>query len=863
MRFYSLLLHLYPSSFRAEYGGEMRAIFEERWSLATGALERLGLLLSAAADALPNALRVHAEFLGQDARYTLRVLARSPGFAAIAIAVTALGIGAATATFSILDHVLLRPLPFRDPGRLVKIWNTPLRGPGRIECSPASWRDWRERSKSFERMGAYHPLAANLVGRGDPARVSGWAVEPEFFTTLGVRPALGRLLLASDDAAGAPGAAVLSDSLWRSRFGADPAVVGAKILLDDEPFTVVGVMPREFDFPNRETEIWTATRLRKENFEDRTDAWLQGVARVKRGVTLEHARAEIQAIHAQLSREHPREDGKVGVTVNRLRDEIPRQSRTMVLALFGASLALLLIACANLANLLLARALARRKELAVRTAMGADRRRLVRQLVTESLILSGAGGALGVALAAAAVPLAASLVPLALPASGLPRVDLPILLFALALTGVTGVAFGVVPALRACSDAESRGLREGGRGGASRGTERLRAVLVIAEVTASVSLLIGSGLLLRALWRLQAVDTGFRSEGVLTMRTNLPLPRYAKTQARVQLYRRILSDVRSLQGVTDAAYATGLPMDMRGGIWGVAPAGAPEDYDSRPASMRFVTPGFFDAMGIPLRAGRDFAETDSADRPLVVVVSESLASRLWPGESALGRRIMAARKEREIVGVVTDVRVRGHEQSSEPQVYVGYQQVEDEAIIGYVPKDLVVRTTAARPAALLPGIRAAIAKADPTLPVSGVRLLSEIVDADTTPRQVQLRLLGGFAALAFLLAGLGIHGLLAFVVSQRAREIGVRMALGAQAGSILRMVLRRGGVLAAAGALLGAAIAYAGGRAIESLLAGVSPADGPTFLAAAGLAFVMTLLGSLVPALRAARLDPAQVIRTE
>ncbi|HEV8118214.1 MAG TPA: ABC transporter permease, partial [Thermoanaerobaculia bacterium] len=565
MRFYRFLLHFYPSSFRAEYGEDMTAIFEERWRRESGAPGRLGLLLSAAADVLPNALRVHAEFLAQDARYTLRMLARSPGFAAIAIAVTALGIGAATATFSILDHVLLRPLAFRDPERLVKIWNTPPRGIGRIEVSPACWRDWRERSKSFERMGSYHPLAANLVGRGDPLRVSGWAVEPDFFTTLGVRPALGRTLLGSDDAAGAPGAAVLSDSLWRSRFGADPAIVGGKVLLDDEPFTVVGVMPRGFDFPNRDTEIWTAMRLRKENYEDRSDAWLQGVARLKRGVTVEEARAEIQTIHAQLAREHPREDGRVGVTVNRLRDEIPRRSRTMVLALFGASLALLLIACANLANLLLARALARRKELAVRTAMGADRRRLVRQLVTESLILSAGGGGLGVALAAAVIPLAASLVPLALPASGLPSVDLPILAFALALTGITGVGFGVAPALRACSDAESRGLREGGRGGASRGTERLRAVLVVAEVTASVSLLIGAGLLLRALWRLEAMDTGFRSQGVLTMRTNLPLPRYAKTQSRVLLYRRILSDVRALPGGESAAYATGLPMDMRGG----------------------------------------------------------------------------------------------------------------------------------------------------------------------------------------------------------------------------------------------------------------------------------------------------------
>jgi putative ABC transport system permease protein len=860
---YRLLLHLYPSSFRAEYQEEMRVIFTKRWQAASGALARLALLAGAAADVLPNALSAHADLLRQDARYALRTMARSPGFAATAIVVTALGIGATTATFSIADHVLLRPLPYRDPERLVKLWQEPFHGTSRWEFSPANYRDWKRRARSFEAAGCYRPLAANLVGQGLPTRVSGWAVEPDLFSTLGARPALGRVLLASDDLAGAPGAVVLSEGLWKGRFGADPGILGTKILLDDESYTVVGVMPRGFDFPTRDTELWTATRFNEENYADRTDSWLLAVARLKRGVTLEQARSEMRLIAAQLEREYPKENARLSATVTRLRDEIPRQSRVIVIALFGAALGLLLIACTNLANLLLARALARRKELAVRTAMGAGRQRLARQLITESLILALVGGALGLALAAAAVPMASRLIPLSLPISGLPQVDVRILFFALLLTSVTGVGFGVAPALRACADAETGGLREGARTGASRGTERLRALLVVAEVTASVALLIGSGLLLRALWRLQSVDPGFRSEGVLTMRTNLPLPSYEPTEKRALLYRRILSDVRALPGVSNAAYVSGLPMVMRGGIWSAVPSGQPQEPgEEQTASLRFATPAFFATMGIALRAGRDIAETDTAKMPFVVVVSESLARRYWPRESALGHRLKVAFNDREIVGVVADVRVRGLEQSSEPQVYLSYQQVEDRSIIGYVPKDLVIRVTS-RPAALLPGIRAAVAKADPQLPISEVRMLSDIVDADTAPRQVQLRVLGGFAALAFLLAGIGIHGLLAFTVSQRAREIGVRMALGAQAGSILRMIIGQGALLAAAGALLGAGLAYSAGRAMQVLLAGVSPADIPTFAAAIVLSLAMTLLGSILPALRAARLDPAIVMRAE
>ncbi|HYK42068.1 MAG TPA: FtsX-like permease family protein, partial [Thermoanaerobaculia bacterium] len=521
------------------------------------------------------------------------------------------------------------------------------------------------------------------------------------------------------------------------------------------------------------------------------------------------------------------------------------------------------IACTNLASLLLARGLARRRELAVRTAMGAGRERLVRQLLTESLLLAFCGGAIGVVLAAAVVPLMGRLVPTGLPIAEGFGVDSRVLLFAAAVTMLTGLALGVLPALRACGDPDAAGLREGSRSGEGRSAETLRSLLVVAEVTASVALLIGSGLLVRALWRLQAVDPGFRPEGVLTLRTPLPNPRYDSTEMRQRFYQRVVSEVRALPGVTGAAYVGFLPMVMRGGIRSFTLEGEPQDSPTaRLASLRLVTPGVFDALGVPLRLGRDVSSSDTLTSPLVAVVSESLARKCWPGASPIGRRIRIQGQERAVVGVVGDVRVRGLERESEPQVYLPDRQIPDGNIIGYVPRDLVVRSSAA-PSTLLPAIRQIVARADPELPVANVRLLSEIVAGETAPRRVQLAVLGAFSSTALLLAAIGIHGLLAFTVSRRSREIGVRIALGARSGDILRMVLRRGVLLAALGIVPGAAIAYAGGRALERLLAGIHPADAPTFATAAAVTFVTILAGSLAPALRAIRVNPTTAMRSE
>jgi predicted permease len=862
MRAYRALLRLIPASFRHEYGEEMCAVFAQRRRAASGPLAAAGVWLAAAADVAATALRVHGDLLRQDVRYTLRTLSRAPGFTVAAVVVAALGVAATTTTFSITDHVLIRPLPFKEARRLVMLWEDPApQGTFRNEVSPANYRDWKAMSRSFEEMALYRTLTASLVGAGDPEQLNAVSASAELLPMLGRAPLLGRLFGEADARGGAPATTVLGHGLWTSRFGADPGVLGRSILLNGEPHTVIGVMPPDFRFPSRETQLWTALRLVEQDYEDRGNTYMYVLALLRRGVALEQARSEMRVVAAQLEAAHPADNAKLGVSVVPLRDHVGRQSRLLLKALFGAALCVLLIACTNLAGLLIARGAYRRKELAVRTALGAGRERLVRQLLTESVILAALGGTLGVLLAAWAAPLVTRLVPNALPIAAVPAMDLRVLAFAGVVTALTGLGFGVVPALRASRDAAATGLREGTRTGTR--SERLRSWLVVAEVTASVVLLVSAGLLIRALWRVQKIDPGFQTADVLTLRTALPLPKYEKVASRHDYYTRVLESVRALPGVTRAAYTTGLPMVMRGGIWGVEVPGQPTaPGETHPVGMRFVTPGLFDALGIPLRAGRDVSAGDTREAPFVAVVSASFAERHWPRQDPLGREFKLASANRTVVGVVGDVRVRGLEISSEPQVYLPYQQVEDGAIIGYTPKDLVIRSTVDA-AVLVPSVRSIIARVDPEQPVANMRTLEDVVSAETAPRSVQVRVLAGFAAVAVLLAGIGIHGLLAFTVSQRQQEIGVRMALGARPADILNLVLRQGVVLAAVGVLVGLALAWGTGQALQALLAGVSPRDPAAFAVALVLAMTMTVAGSVWPALRAARVDPLVVMRAE
>jgi putative ABC transport system permease protein len=858
MRFYRMLLGLYPSGYRAEYGDELSATFAERIR-EHGRLAPLVAPFAALADVVPNAFLVHLDLLRQDLHHAARSLSRAPGFALTVVLVVALGVGANTAAFSLADFVLLRPLPFPEPDRLVKLWQA-VPGYGQMELSPANYRDWRAATRSFEAMAAYGNREVNLTGAAEPERLEIARATPELFGLLGVPATAGRFLSPADSADGQ--VVVLGYGLWQRRFGGDPGVLGTTVRLDGEPYTVIGVMPPSFRFPSRETDAWTPLLFGPDDYLDRNDNYIHAIARLGPGVSLRQASAEMTTIAAALERQYPKENRDTRALVLGLRDDLSQSSRLLVLALCGAALCILLLACANLASLLLVRGTARARELAVRSALGAGSERLIRQLLTESFALAALGGGLGVALAVFGTPLLGRLVPASLPVSDEPSANLQVLLAAVLLTALTGLGIGVGPAVAAARSRSFEALRDGARAGGGR-TRRVRAALIVTEVAASAALLVSSGLLLRAVYRLQSVDPGFRVENVLTLRTALPWTKYAITGTRERFYRRVLDEVRTLPGVQSAAYATGVPMRMKGGIFPVAIAGEALVADaSNSVGLRMVTPQFFETMGIPLQDGRDVGDSDTQRRPLVAVVSGSFARRYWPERSAVGMRFTIAGEERSIVGVVGDVRNRGPEQTSEPQVYLPSAQMPDSGFIFYAPRDLVVRSAAGE-AALLPALRRIIGAADPDQPISDVRTLAQIVGDETAPRVTQLRLLGALSAIALLIAGLGIHGLLAFVVSRRTRELGVRRALGEEAGSLVSRVLREGVLLSLVGLALGLVAAWAAARGMGALLAGIEPADPPTLLAAAALCLATAVVGGLRPAIRAARVDPVIALREE
>jgi predicted permease len=853
MRLYRLLLHLYPSSFRNEYEAELTAVFAER----TRGYSALRAALVAIADAVPNAIAAHWELLVQDLRFATRSLLRAPGFALTAIIVAALGVGANTATFSLADFVLVRPLPFAEPDRIVKLWHqSPA---GRFELSPANWRDFGNQAHSFETLGATTFRPANLTGMGEPKRLETVRATPEVLPLLGVPPLLGRTFSKDEAIKGHP--MVLSYGLWQSQFGGDRTIIGRAVKLDGVLHTIVGVMPPTFHFPRRGTEAWTALTFSEDDMADRTNTYIEGIARLRDGVTLEQAREEMNVIAKRLERDFP-ENKSVGAMVMRLRDEVSERSKMLVLALCGAALCILLLSCANLASLFLARGAHRARELAVRSALGAGRERLLRQLITESFAIAIVGGLAGVGVAMATVPLLARLVPGNLPTAATPSVDLRVLGVAAIFMLITGLTFGVLPAIRASGGSDLEALRAGARSGGGR-TQRMRAALVIVEIVASVVLLVSSGLLIRVVWRIQSTEPGFRAEQVLAVRTALPLPKYDAVANRVRLFTQVLEEVRALPGVKAAAYATGLPLDMRGGIWSVEVGGEEPVRDgSADVSLRFVTPQYFSTLQIPLMRGRDVAESDTRESQFVSVVSAAFAKRHWPGEDPIGKTFKVAFFERTVVGVVGDVRVRGLERDSEPQIYMPYRQVPDGGLIGFVPKDMVVRTTV-DPETLIAPIRDIVHRADPEQPVSHTRTMRSIVEEETASRLAQLRLLGALTLIALLIAAIGIHGLLTYSVSLRFQELGVRRALGAQVGGIIGLVLREGIRLASIGIVIGAIAAYVAARGMGALLVGIRPADPITFATACALCFAAVLIGCLRPAVQAANVDPMTALRTE
>jgi putative ABC transport system permease protein len=804
----------------------------------------------------------------QDVRYGLRGLRRNHAFTAVAVASLALGIGANTAIFSVVNAVLLKPPPLRDADRLVMVWTEqPKIGAVHDEVPPATYADWKAQNHSFDEMAALTWLSFNITGDGEPEKVSAYGVTANLFPMLGVEPALGRTFLADEDRPGGAKVVVLSYGLWQRRYGGDPSVVGREILLNGEKYTVVGVMPRDFQFLQSYVGLWVPAALSPEVLSRRNENSLDVLARLRPGVTAEQASADIAAISARIAHDYPDAAEGQESSVIPLREQLSGGARGQLLLLLAAVGFVLLIACANVANLLLARAARRRKEIAVRTALGASRLRLARQLLTESVLLSVTGGALGLLLAAWGFEFLRRLIPDALALSTELKLSLPVLAYATAVSFATGVLFGLAPALRASKADVADALKQGG-GRTGLGTsDRLRGALVVAEVALSLVLLVGAGLLIQTIFGLRAQYAELHPSQLLTVRTVLPQNKYAAPARRAQFYDDVLARVERLPGVVSAGYTTSVPLQWKGGSNGFRIEGVePPPGVIENAVHRQVSAHYLETVGLRLRGGRYFDEHDDARSQPVVIINETMARQFWNGESPLGRRISFGEGDdaepwRTIVGVVADVRQMGMDAPVKAEMYIPYRQIKTFPF--YKPRDLVVRTAGGDPLALVPAVRSEIHAVDPDQPLSNIATMEEQLGEETASRGLAMRLLSAFAALALLLAAVGIYGVLAYFVEQHVPEIGVRLALGAQPRYILGLVLKKGMALALGGVALGLAASLALARVMSGLLFGVSATDPKTYALISLLIAAAAFVACYLPARRATKVDPMVALRHE
>ncbi|HEX8292483.1 MAG TPA: ABC transporter permease [Pyrinomonadaceae bacterium] len=812
--------------------------------------------------------------LVQDVRYGLRVLWQRPGFTAVAVLTLALGIGANTAVFSLVSAVLVRPLNYREAERLVMVWeDETAAGFPRETPAVGNYADWRAQNKVFEDVAAIDQRTYDLTGGGgEPEKVLGFAVTSNFFPLLGAEARLGRTLLPEEDRPGAHRVAVLGHGLWQRRFGGEGSAVGREVMLNGEPYTVVGVMPPDFQFEFTDVAFWVPAAFTPEQLANRGNHYLEVVARLKPGVTVAQAEEDVKAITRRIAESYPDDSANLSAAVVPLREHLAGDVRRPLLLLLAAVALVLLIACANVAGVLLSRAAARRREMAVRAALGASRLRIVRQLMTESLLLSAAGGALGTLLALWTFAFLQQLVPAGMRAMTEPRLDSAVLCFTLLVSLAASVAFGLAPALQASKTDLNDALKQaGGRGGAGSG-RRLRGAFVVAEVALALVLLVGAGLVVRTLHNLRGQYAGLKPESVLTLRTQLAENRYREPARRAAFYDGVLERVGGLPGVVAAGYTTAVPLTRKGGANGLSVEGKENGPDAVwNANHRQVSPDYFRALGLAVREGRGFDGRDDEGAPPAAVVNETMARSFWPGESALGKRFKVGAPDSPqpwltVVGVVEDVRQMASDEPVKAEMYVPYRQAarywQSSSYYSFAPRDLVVRTSV-EPTSVAPAVREAVREVDAYQPVSSVRTLEEVLGRDTAQRRVGVILLAAFAGLALLLAALGIYGVLAFFVVQHTQEIGVRMALGASPAAVLRMVVGRGMRLALAGVGCGLLAAYALTRLIESQLFGVLAGDPVTYAGIALLLAAVALLACLVPARRATKVDPMVALRYE
>jgi putative ABC transport system permease protein len=799
----------------------------------------------------------------QDLRYAVRTLAKNPGFSLVAIITLALGIGANTAIFSAVSAVLLRPLPYPEPDRLVRVWERHIKEGANNVVSAPDFIDWRARNRVFENIAAHMGTSFDLTEVSEPERIGAAKVSSSFFDVMGFKPMLGRSFLPEEELPGAANVAVISHSLWQRLFGADRSIIGRRISLSGQSFEVIGVLP---PFPPTET-VYVPLIFSPQERLNRMGHFLRVFARLKSGITLQQARAEMERVGAELMREYPAENTNHTAFVMSFHTEVVSGEggdiRQPLLFLFAAAGLVLAVACANVANLQLIRAAARRKEIAIRTALGARPWRIARQVLTESMLLAALGGAVGTLLAWWGIGAITALIPQGvLNLTGSPRLDLRVLGFTLVISLGSGVLSGL-GALRQASRPNIKDtLREGGQGSVVA-TQRARSMIVVTEIALAVVLLIGAGLMIRTLWNLQHVPMGFDPRNLVTANISLPSARYPQREQKTGFFQQLIEGVRALPGVQAVGAISRLPATGGYGATSIAIEGRAEMTNLLPQARpriypRTVTPDYFQAMRIPLLKGRFMTSEDDGNAPLVVLINQTAAQRYWPGQNPLGQRVQigGGNPWKEVIGIVGDVKHRGGlDQDILPEVYYPWSQYTQSG------GTLVVRGT--NVSSLAPAIRSKVQELDKQLPIFSVRTMEEIVEGSISSSRTNTLLLALFAGIALTLAAVGIYGVMAYSVAQRTHEIGVRMALGAQSSDALKLVLKQGMRLALVGALIGLMAAFGLTRLMKTLLFGISETDATTFIIVPLLFVVVAMLACYLPARRATKVDPLIALRSE